>query len=381
VLAPKPDERVVFITHFERGFGLPVSDFFRDLLDTYDLQPHHIPANAVMILSTFAAFCEGFAGIEAFTQAWVKYFQLRKQVVQEPPRSNDDPPETAQEKKDCPMTQCGAATIMSWKGSDFPKVELLKSCKKWQKSFFYVKNTTDIDLLNLAPFMDEPPLAMKNWTYNPKTTVGPVNVLYRVKGELRDAGLTPQDLVACFISRHVSPLQRRPHKICQMSGPMDPMWHSTHELTPADILQRIKDICKSSQATFAWGLEPYSRDRPAPTVNPIRRHTSSCPAYRYLGRHTSIFRHFIMLDSTYSFAPAYFLFLTIVFALCRSSASRRWRTPGSKSRQTTLLRMLKIQIIGTSCPGTPVLPLPQVRPSHPGILLKTGVRMILMRRS
>jgi hypothetical protein len=152
----------VFIAHFERGFGLPASDFFRDLLDTYDLQPHHIPTNAVMILSAFAAFCEGFAGIEAFTQAWAKYFQLRKQVVQEPPRSKDDPPETAQEKKDRPMTQCGAATIMSRKGSDFPKVELLESCKKWQKSFFFVKNTTDVDLLNLPPFMDEPPLAMKN---------------------------------------------------------------------------------------------------------------------------------------------------------------------------------------------------------------------------
>jgi hypothetical protein len=34
---PEPGERVVFITHFERGFGLPASDFFRDFLDTYDL--------------------------------------------------------------------------------------------------------------------------------------------------------------------------------------------------------------------------------------------------------------------------------------------------------------------------------------------------------
>jgi hypothetical protein len=190
-----------------------------------------------MILSAFTAFCEGFAGIEAFTQAWAKYFQLQKQVVQELPRSKDDPPETAQEKKDRPMTQCGVATIMSRKGSDFPKVELLESCKKWQKSFFYVKNTTDVDLLNLPPFVDEPPLAMKNWTYNPKTTVGPVNALHRVKGELLDEGLTPQDLVACFISRRISPLQRRPHKICHMSGPMDPTRHSTHELTPADILR------------------------------------------------------------------------------------------------------------------------------------------------
>jgi hypothetical protein len=276
VPAPQSSERVVFVSHFEQGFGLPVSNFFRDFLDTYDLQPHHLPANAVMILSTFAAFCEGFAGIEPFTQAWAKYFQLRKQVAQEP-RRRDDLPETTQEKKDRPMTQCGAATIMSQKGSDFPKIELLESCKKWQKSFFYVKNTTDADLLNLPPYVDEPPFAMKNWTYNPKNTVGPVNALHRVKGELRDASLTPQDIVACFISRRVSPLQRWSHKICQMSGAMDPTRHSTHELSPADILWWVKDICKSSQATFAWGLEPYSRDRPAPMVNLFSRHINAQP--------------------------------------------------------------------------------------------------------
>jgi hypothetical protein len=29
------------------------------------------------------------------------------------------------------MTQCGTTTIMSRKGSDFLKIELLESCKKW----------------------------------------------------------------------------------------------------------------------------------------------------------------------------------------------------------------------------------------------------------
>jgi hypothetical protein len=227
-----------------------------------------------MILSAFAAFCEGYAGIEPFIQAWAKYFQLRKQSAQEP-RNKDDPPETAKEKKDRPMTQCGAATITSRKGSGFPKIELLESCKKWQKSFFYVKNTTEVDRLNLPPYVDTPPTKMKNWTYNPKNTVGPVNALHRVKDDLRDAGLTSEDIIACFISRRVSPLQRRSHKICQMIGAMDPTRHSTHELSPADILRRVKDICKTSQVIFTWGLEPYSRDRPAPTVNPFSRYFCS----------------------------------------------------------------------------------------------------------
>jgi hypothetical protein len=78
VPAPESGERVIFISHFERGFALPASDFFRDFLDNYGLQPHHLPANAVMILSAFAAFYEGYAGIELFAQGWAKYFQLRK---------------------------------------------------------------------------------------------------------------------------------------------------------------------------------------------------------------------------------------------------------------------------------------------------------------
>jgi hypothetical protein len=219
-----------------------------------------------MILSAFAAFCEDYAGIEPFVQGWAKYFQLRKQSAQEP-RDKDAPPKNAKEKKDFPMTQCGAATIMSRKGSNFIKIELLESCKKWQKSFFYVRNTTDVDLLNLPIYIDIPPNEMKNWTYNPKNTVGAVNALHRVKGELRDADLTLEDIIACFISWQVSPLQRWPHKICQMSGAMDPTRHSTRELSPTDILRRVKDICKTPQTFFTWGLEPYSRDHPAPTVN------------------------------------------------------------------------------------------------------------------
>jgi hypothetical protein len=78
---------------------------------------------------------------------------------------------------------------------------LLESCKKWQKSFFYVKNTTDVDLLNLPTYVDILPNEMKNLTYNPKNTVGAVNALHWIKGELCDTGLTPEDIIACFISR------------------------------------------------------------------------------------------------------------------------------------------------------------------------------------
>jgi hypothetical protein len=86
-----------------------------------------------------------------------------------------------------------------------------------------------------------------------------------------------------------------------MSGAMDPTWHSTHELSPADILRRVKDICKTAQTIFAWGHEPYSRDRLALTVNHLANTFVHSPTYllsRYIYGLSDIF-----------FTPVYSLLL------------------------------------------------------------------------
>jgi hypothetical protein len=54
---------VVFYDHFPRGFALPASSFMRQFLDHFCLQPHHIGANTMMILSVFATLCEAYLGI------------------------------------------------------------------------------------------------------------------------------------------------------------------------------------------------------------------------------------------------------------------------------------------------------------------------------
>jgi hypothetical protein len=44
---PEPGEYVFFAAHFERGLGLPVSDFFQHFLNFYELQPHHLSGNSI----------------------------------------------------------------------------------------------------------------------------------------------------------------------------------------------------------------------------------------------------------------------------------------------------------------------------------------------
>ena len=74
---PEESEHVVFLTHFERGFGLPVSTFFRAFLEFFGLQPHRIGAGAIVQLYCFVTLCEGYLGVEPTINLWARFFSLK----------------------------------------------------------------------------------------------------------------------------------------------------------------------------------------------------------------------------------------------------------------------------------------------------------------
>ena len=106
----------MFLAHFKHGFGLPASDFFQGFLDFFGMQPHHLPANAIVSLSAFTSFTEGYFGLWRTTDAWSKYFHLRKQTI-----PGSDPKV---------MTACGSISITLRAGSIFPRITGLDTCKK-----------------------------------------------------------------------------------------------------------------------------------------------------------------------------------------------------------------------------------------------------------
>ena len=75
--APEPGEVVVFAAHFERGFSLPASNFFREFLDFYELQPHHLPGNAIFYLSSYVSFMEAFVGLLPTIPTFARFYNLR----------------------------------------------------------------------------------------------------------------------------------------------------------------------------------------------------------------------------------------------------------------------------------------------------------------
>src|SRR3954465_3125520 len=259
-------ERVVFLTHFERGFGLPASTFFRDFLDFHQLQPHHLAANFIMILSGFVTLCEGYLGCRPSIGFWKRFLNLRAHNAWTgktiPPAS-----EGGQSSHEKDMTDCGSCLVAGAKNK-YKGPEPVQSCKNWQTTFFYVISPDKgPDLLNLPKFSLERPIEKHQWAC--KYGVGDCDIDAQEKrvAELERGGLLPTDLVATWIQVRVLPLQRRVHRICDMSNHRDPTRICTRRVKVEDLVARVKLLTASPlPVPFQFGLECLSRRQKSPVV-------------------------------------------------------------------------------------------------------------------
>jgi hypothetical protein len=65
VTVPTEDthEYVVYVMFLIRGLALPISPFFRGLIDFYELNLTHLNPNSILQVSIFVHLCEAFLGI------------------------------------------------------------------------------------------------------------------------------------------------------------------------------------------------------------------------------------------------------------------------------------------------------------------------------
>ena len=86
----------------------------------------------------------------------------------------------------------------------------------------------------------------------------------RVEALMKE-GLLPDDLTLTWLSRRVLPLQNRAHKMCFMSGRLDPTRLSTKNYSISALDSWMWMITKGHVGEdWEFGLQPYSRKHPAP---------------------------------------------------------------------------------------------------------------------
>ncbi|KAK1603170.1 hypothetical protein QYE76_018782 [Lolium multiflorum] len=250
--AREPGEFVVFLAHFERGFDLPASDFFRQFLDFYKLQPHHLPGNAIFYLSCYVTLMEAYIGLLPTKEAFARFFCLRINSVQGKNIPKPKPP-----------VQCGSCIIGFRQGSPFFKFSGLESCRAWQETFFYVRNKDAADFINLPAYHPGAP-SKANWSYHPGTNHIETNRIVRFMEQLmKDTDISSDDIIRAFISRRVLPLQCRAHKMSQMCGPCDPTKITGLALSKEDVVLKARQICQTDMPMdWEWGFLPLSSTNP-----------------------------------------------------------------------------------------------------------------------
>ena len=96
------------------------------------------------------------------------------------------------------LRECGSVSVYT-KNVLFPKVHLPDSIKKWQSSYFYVRNLTTSDRIGLPRFVNLQPVD-KSW--NRKAPIDEdleAAVTARMKDLIAD-GLTSKDLTLAWLS-------------------------------------------------------------------------------------------------------------------------------------------------------------------------------------
>jgi hypothetical protein len=71
-------DTVVFLTHIERGFGVPLGDFLRGLLHFYRIELVHLAPNSITIIATFIHLYKAYLGITPHFHLWRHFFELKK---------------------------------------------------------------------------------------------------------------------------------------------------------------------------------------------------------------------------------------------------------------------------------------------------------------
>ncbi|KAE8779407.1 hypothetical protein D1007_47567 [Hordeum vulgare] len=266
-ISPQPcdDECVVFGAHFLVGFGLPVSGFFRRFMASYGRQMHHLGVNAILYITSFVTLCVGYLGLRPFSSffRYFFYFHAQKHKNNGTPYSSD------------------GVVVYRQRGPPFSGIIFKDSCKKRQRTFFYVCNLDeDRDWVGLKPFTDQP-ANEPNWKIEPDFPE--MRAMVNRLENFITAALTGADVIGAFTVSRVAPLKAWAHQICDMGGHMDLCRLTTAVLPLRKVAACMNNITNFQLDEDRWqfGMVPYCRSNPVPQVFRSDRSVSDCADYEW----------------------------------------------------------------------------------------------------
>jgi len=193
---PRAGEVVLFTSFFTAGLAPPFSEFLKYVLSHYGIHLAHLVPNSIVILSTFAHFCEMFLGIPPNLHLFRYFFLLR-------PHGSDGIVGS------CSFQRRGDGGLEA-----FIPLTFKDKWIGWTQHWSYVAADSSWESLQ---WPEARATWKPEWSAKEVLEARAQCALDRIR-HLRDAGLTGAMVIGDFVRRRLSPLRERAHMACCYCG-------------------------------------------------------------------------------------------------------------------------------------------------------------------
>jgi hypothetical protein len=226
---------VVFFSFFQRRFGLSACDFFRGLLDHYQIELVHLNPNSILQITIFIHLYEAFLGIPPNFPLFKNYFFLKYQS-------------SAANRK-----VIGGVGLQTHPRAGFLDLPMKTSLWGWHNTWFYCENHEP----SLPPFVGRLPDFQGSWSEEPTPLELPhVTALTNKINLLKERGLIGVCVPAHWLSHRVIPLRKQVQPGKEYSRFQDPTQETSNKITPEHLMKLLEEMF---QDTSSWPTDEQVR--------------------------------------------------------------------------------------------------------------------------
>jgi hypothetical protein len=193
-------ESVVHVPFLIYGLALPVSPFFRGILDFYDLNLTHLNLNFILKVSIFIHLCEAYLGI-------LPHFGFLKYLYH---------CQSGMARGQHQLVGGASLELRRGRKTEYLDIPLKDGIKGWRLEWFIMENHCK----SLPPRSGrQPDVRTPSWVESlTPSEITNAKVLLAQVCLLKDKGLTAEVVVADFVFKNVQPLKDRAYLAYLCSG-------------------------------------------------------------------------------------------------------------------------------------------------------------------
>jgi hypothetical protein len=235
---------VIYVPFLLRGLALPISPFFRGLLDFYRLNLTHLNPNSILQISIYVHLCEAFLGVLPHFGLWKYLYHCRPGMA------------GGQHQL------VGGASLEMHRGrkTEYLEIPLKDSMKGWRLEWFIVENHGK----SLPPRSGrQPDVCTPSWTESPTDQeVAEAGALLAEVGLLKKRGLTAEAVVADFVFKNIQPLKDRAYPAYLYRGLADSTRVTNIRIPAVDLVNWLEMILRGKVSNVGAPIAYSARNLP-----------------------------------------------------------------------------------------------------------------------